>query len=117
MRKARLGLLVADLVIAGHALGAGAATTYEGDGHPVPYMEIPHFPTCYRYGPGQFVPRNVGQTDVRIVPHPPVPVTPAEPRGGHFYHHSMGFRAGVREIPNLYGTLEGLVNEGFHNFV
>src|SRR5665647_3382872 len=63
---------------------------------------------------GEFVARDVWESDIRVVPHPPVPVTSAQTSGGHF-NDNAGFRASGVIYGDYFGQLlESLVKHCTH---
>ena len=78
--KPRLGLMVADLVISGVALRAGAAGTHEWDGHAIAlFPSGDAFPRLLNDS-CQLVPRHMREdTDVRIVTQPAMPIAATDP--------------------------------------
>ena len=78
MRKPGLILIVADLVIAGNAFRAFAASANEGQRH-----SFPHAPPGYVFpdldnNPRHLMARYMRQRDIRIVSHPAMPVAHAK---------------------------------------
>ena len=90
MGKAGLGLMVTDLVIAGAALQAGAAGTHKWDGHAIAPFPLGDPVSDLLDSPGQLVARHVWKfTDVRIVPHPAMPITATKPGGFNLYNNAI----------------------------
>ena len=77
MGKAGLELRIADLLVSGMAFGATAAGTDKRNGDPVPqFPATDPSPECGNRA-RQFVARHMRQFDVRVMPHPAVPIAPA----------------------------------------
>ena len=82
VREARLGLAVADLVVAGEALRARAARAHERDRDPIARRPALDPVADGLDDAGQFVPGDVREPpDVRVVAHPAVPVAAAQAGG------------------------------------
>ena len=106
MGKSGLELVIADLVVSGQARAAPAASADKREGHPVPSPEVGHFLANGGNHARQFVARNMGQVDVRVVAHPPVPVAAAQARGPYFDDHPGLFRNRIRQVFNTQWSLE-----------
>jgi hypothetical protein len=75
LRKARLRVLIANLLVARNALWATPATATEGSGYPIARAPMPHLAADAPHDSGKFMSRHVGRLDIAIVPHPAMPVT------------------------------------------
>ncbi|MNE23122.1 hypothetical protein D3C80_1163650 [compost metagenome] len=96
MGEAGLELRFADLLVAGAALMAVAAAGNERHGDTVAGLEAGDVLADCGDDAGEFVAGNMRQADIRIMPHPAVPVAAAE--AGRLYlddHAAIGrFRIG-----------------------
>ncbi len=81
MGEARLELCFTDLLVAGAAFAATAAAGNERHGHAVADLVAHDRAASGGDRPRQFVARNMRQANVRVVPHPAMPIAPAEPGG------------------------------------
>ena len=98
MCETRLELVVAHLLVAGEALRAGTAAAHEGQRHALADFPAAHFLADLHDYPGQLVPGHVRQSDIRIVPHPAVPVAAADAVGFHLDDHAMRFRRWIGNV-------------------
>ena len=115
MGEAGLELVVADLLVAGQAFGTATAAADERHGDPVPGLPSRHVPAHGFHHPGQFVPRHVGQSDIRVVTHPAVPVAAAHAGGLDTHHDAMRLRRRIGHVDQLRRRGEGFVKDGFHD--
>ena len=97
MGKAGLELAVADLLMAGVALQAGAAAAGERHGHPVAGIPLADIPSSRRNRARQFVARHMRQGDIRIMLHPAMPVAAANAGCLNLDHHAVGRRRRIRQ--------------------
>jgi hypothetical protein len=86
-----LELSVAYLVFASPAGVALAARTDERHRDPVTKVPSPDPRADLGDHAGKLVARDVRESNIRVVPHPPVPVTSAQTGGCHF-NDNAGFR-------------------------
>ncbi len=101
VREPGLRLPRAHLLIAGRAVGAAPAGADERHGGPVPGPPA-HDPGAHRlHHAGEFVPGHVRQHDVRIVPHPPVPVAAAQPGRLDAHHDPARGRNRIGHLEDL----------------
>jgi hypothetical protein len=101
-----LELSVTHLVFAPSAGLALAARADERSRDPV--TEVPSLYPRADLGDhaGEFMARDVWESDIRVVPHPPVPVTSAQTSGCHFNDN-----AGFRTTGVIYGDYFGQLLE------
>ena len=99
MGKTGLGLMVADLVIAGAALRAGAAGTHKWNGHAIALFPLGDPGSDLLDGAGQLVTRHMRKvTDIGIVPQPTVPITAADPARLDLDDHALGIDSRVVQL-------------------
>ena len=113
--EARLGLAVADLVVAGGALRARPARAHERDDHALPGPPPRHALADRLDDAGELVAGHVRErADVGVVAHPAVPVAAAQPGGLHPDHGAV--RRGLRVGDGLdrRHPPEGLVDDRAH---
>ena len=104
--EARLNLMWADLLIScatDRTLSTGAD---KGDSHPVTLFPLADVGSGLFDYPGKLVPGNMGKVDVRVMPHPAMPVTPTDSGGLNPDDNSSGSRAGVGEGLNSEGAVK-----------
>jgi hypothetical protein len=101
MRRARLELAVADLLIAARAFGTRSAGAHERNGHPV--ADLPPVNQHSECGDatGQFVPCDVRERDTGIMALPGVPIAAADTGSLHLDHHAVGSRLRIGGLPHL----------------
>ena len=117
MGKARLELLIAQLVIAGCALRAAAAAAHEGQVPPVKKMpQLNLGADGFDYA-GQLMPGNVRNPDVRIVSHPAVPVAAAHAGGHDPDDNAIGRGDRVRHLLDGDRAPECFVVDGTHGAI
>ena len=95
MGKARLELVVADLMVAAVAFRAMSASRYERDGDPValfPAFDVLANPDN---GTGKFMARYMGQLYIGIMAHPAVPVAAAQSSRTDLDHNAIIRRGGI----------------------
>ncbi len=114
MGEAGLELVIADLVIAGVALGAGATAADEGHGDTVALFPIAHVPANGLDNSRQFVAGHMGKPDVGIMTHPAVPIAAAYARGHDPNNNPVRLRNRIGNLHNFWGDREGFVKHGFH---
>ena len=114
MGEARLELRLADLLMAGMAFRASPAGRDEGHGHALARPKTLHVPPDRRHDPRKFMARHMGQADVRVVPHPAMPVAPAQPRRHHLDHDAVWRRRRVWNAANLGSLAEALEEHRLH---
>jgi len=112
--EARLGLSVADLLVAGGALFASPAGADERYRDPVAGPESGNVTPDGLDDPGKLVSRHVRQPDVGIVTHPAVPVTAADAGRLDLEYRAVIGRYRVVDRYNLDGPLERLVDGRAH---
>ncbi|MDR8774012.1 hypothetical protein FEP92_04419 [Burkholderia multivorans] len=117
VREARLKLPLAHLLVAGVALRAAAAASDERHGHAVAGLPARDVRTGRDDHACQFVSRHVRQHDVRIVPHPAVPVAAADAGRLHLDHDAVRRGRRVRDLHHARRGAECFVNDCFHDFL
>ncbi|MEY9198085.1 hypothetical protein ABIA16_003201 [Sinorhizobium fredii] len=114
MGEARLELRLADLLVAGAAFAAAAAAGNEGHGHPVADLVVEDAAPGGGDRSGQFVAGHMRQADVRVVPHPAVPVAAAEPGRLDLDDDAVFAGRRIGQRPDFRRLLEGIVIHRFH---
>ncbi len=115
MGETRLGLVIADLVIAGLALWTGAAGANERHRDAVARLPAGHiFADGFNHA-REFVSWHMGNMDVRVVAHPAVPVAAAYACGLDFQYRAASGRRGVGGLADLDRSLECLVDRRSHS--
>ncbi len=92
MRRARLELAVADLLIAARAFGTRSAGAHERNGHPVADLPPANQHSECSDATRQFVPCDVRERDTGIIALPAVPIAAADTGSLHLDHHAVGSR-------------------------
>ena len=113
-RESGLEIVVADVLVAGETLRATAAAHRERHSHAVPEFPAAGFLANGFDHTGQFVPWHVWQMDVRIVPHPAVPVAPADAVRLHTDDDAIRRRRGIGDVLDGRWLFKGFVDHGFH---
>ncbi len=105
MGKARLELMITNLMIAAVAFRAMAAARNERDRDPV--ADFPAFDIlANRFdGAGKFMAGNVGQFHIGIMAHPAVPVASAQPGRPNLDDNAVIFRCRIVQFPDFNWTL------------
>jgi hypothetical protein len=98
VRKARLRLVVAHLVVSGGALITAPASSDKRNRDPVSNFEILYVVSGFYNFTGQLMPRNMGKNNVCIMPLPTVPIAQAHARRFDFDNHTMAFWGRGRHI-------------------
>src|SRR6185437_16893814 len=98
MRRARLELAVADLLIAARAFGTRSAGAHERNGHPVADLPPANQHSECSDATRQFVPCDVRERDTGIMALPAVPIAAADTGSLHLDHHAVGSRLRIGEI-------------------
>jgi hypothetical protein len=114
MGKTGLELIIADLLITSLTSRAGTASADEGNRHPVTDFPVFHAFAHLSDQPGKLMSGHMGQSNIRIVPHPPVPIASAKTRCLDFQYYAMLGSLGIRDLDDLRLFLEGFDEEGFH---
>lgn len=112
--KAGLCLVTANLLVAGMALRAGAATGDKGHGDPVTHPEAANVAANGFDDAGKFVPRYVGQGNIRVMAHPAMPVAAANAGCHHLDDHAFLAGFGGIHRHEFWGGGEAFVDYGFH---
>lgn len=115
MGKARLELMIADLLVARQAGNAMAAADYKGHGNPLAQLPVPDIFTDSHNGACQLMSRHMGKLYIGIVTLPAVPVTPANARGIDGKHDPVVRGYGIGNFDYGYRGLE-LVEDGRKNY-
>ena len=84
-------LVAADLLMARMTLGAGTAPPDERHRHPFATLPSANILARSDDNPGELMTRHVGESDVRIVTDPAVPVASAHPGRFDFEHDAVWF--------------------------
>jgi len=109
-----LELSVTHLVFAPSAGLALAARADERSRDPVTGVPSPYPRADLGDHAGEFMARDVWESDIRVVPHPPVPVTSAQTSGCHF-NDNTGFGTSGVIYGDYFGELlESLVKHCTH---
>src|SRR5690348_2405290 len=115
VRETGLQLVIADLLISRAARPACAAGADEG------YCDsITDLPTNDMFAlggdlAGKLVPRNVRHANIRVVPHPSVPITSAKTSSFDGDHHAVIGRHGIVDTLDAQRLSELVVDSGFHD--
>jgi len=115
VRETGLQLVIADLLISRAARPACAAGADEG------YCDsITDLPTndVFALGSdlaGKLVPRNVRHANIRVMPHPSVPITSAKTSRFDSDHHAIIGGHRIVDILNAQRLSELVVDRGFHD--
>jgi len=94
-------LIVGGLSILVAALLALTTRTDEWRRHPIPDRPAGDPGTNRGDRPSQLVTRHMRQHDVRVMPHPPVPVGPAQPSGLDLQDHRCLGSLRLRDLPHF----------------
>lgn len=98
VRKSGLELVIADLLIAGYALRTRSTTTHKRKRNPIALFPACHiFPNILNYA-GEFMPWDMRQCNVRIMPHPPMPIAPTKPRCHYTNNYAVRGRCRVGHV-------------------
>ena len=89
MGEAGLFLMAANLLVTRMAFRTSAAATNEGHGYPVSNLPVAHILANSSNDTSQFMPGHMGQFDIRIMPHPAVPIATADTGRLHLNHDAM----------------------------
>jgi hypothetical protein len=116
MRKTRLRLMVAYLLVSGGALIAAPASSDKRHRDPVSKLEILHVFSGFHDFTGQLMPGNMRENDISIMPLPPMPIAQAHARGFDFDNHTMALGDWGRHILKLHDPFELFVYDCFHFF-
>jgi hypothetical protein len=115
MGKAGLKLVIADLVIAGVALGARAAATHKGNGYAIALFPQGNVLSDSLNNSCQLVPGNMGKPDIRIMAHPAMPIAAAHSRCHYLDDNTMGLWRWIGDTHNSRRFREGFIEDGFHH--
>ena len=88
------------------ALHTGTASANKGDRYPVSRLKITDILSQGFDGASQLMTRHMGQGDIRVMPHPSMPVAAAQSRGCHLHKYPMVPGCGHGHILNGNGTLK-----------
>ncbi|GGK30096.1 hypothetical protein GCM10008955_24800 [Deinococcus malanensis] len=114
MRETGLKLAVAHLLVSGLTFVAAPAAGDERHGDAVACSPFADVPTHSDHSPREFMARNMWQGDVRVMPHPPVPVAAAHAGGLHLHHHAIFRGNGIRDRGELRANVERVNHDGLH---
>ena len=112
-----LEVVVANVRLAGEALGTSSAPDREGHRHAVARLPAAHLRARGFDHPGQFMSGNVRQADVWVVAHPAVPVAPADAVGPDPHHHAVGRRCRIGHLAKSERSAELLVEDRPHAYI
>src|SRR5262249_47471747 len=115
VREAGLQLVIADLLISGAARSTDAAGTHEGHRDSITHLPTADGATFRSDFAREFVPWNVRQANIRIVPQPAVPIASAETGRLYRDHHAVIGGHGVAHILDAQGLAELAVDGGSHD--
>ena len=104
MGEAGLKLVIADLMIAGVALGASAAAADKRHRYAITLFPKGNVLADSFNNSRQLVPRNMGKPDIRVMAHPAVPVTAAHARGHDLDNNAVWLRRWIRNISQFSGV-------------
>ncbi len=91
-----------------------SATTYKWDSYPVAHFPVLNSGTYFHNGTRQLVPRNMRQFNIRVVPHPPMPVTAAQAGSFYFYNYTVSRNCRCRNVSYFYISLKFFKINCFH---
>ena len=115
MGEAGLKLVVADLLVPGMALRAVPAAADKRHRHPLTDLEPIDLAAHRLDRARKLMAWHMRQRDVRIMPHPAMPVASAHARRLHPDHDAMGLGARIRQRDQLRRLRKGFVENGFHH--
>lgn len=98
MSKARLKLVIANLVVSGMTFRTCATSADKRYGNPVTHAPFGNALAHGLYYARQFMTRNMGQFDIRIMSLPAVPVTQADSAGHDLQHDTITTGYWVRQL-------------------
>ena len=113
-REAGLEVVVADVLVAGDALVAGAAADGEGHGDAFAHASLAHLLAHGHDLAGQLMAGHMGQHDVRVVAGPAVPIAAADAVGLDADHHAVVGGGGVGDGLEGGELVELFVEDCFH---
>ena len=113
--EARLKLSIADLLIPGYALRTISTPAYKRHSHSIALLELLNIRPDALDDARQLVPRDMRQPNVGIVPHPTMPVAPANPARPNGNDDSVPSRLWLWDITDLHWCPKRLVDHGFHS--
>jgi hypothetical protein len=114
MREPWLKLVITDLMVAGGTLRTFPAPADKGHRNSVSPCPSGHLLSHFFHNPCKLVAGHMGNPDIRIVPHPPVPVTAADPAGLDANHHRIIDRNWIRDVLNAQRLTKRFVNSRLH---
>ena len=98
MGKARLKLVVTDLMIARVALRAGSAAADKWQGDAIARVPVGDVGADSLNDSGKLMARHMWKADIRIMSHPAVPITATQTRCFDRDHHAAVRGFGVRQL-------------------
>src|SRR5690606_32646218 len=96
--EAGLVIVVADLLVAGGALGAGAAAQGKGYRNPLADLPAAHLRPDGDDAPRELMARYVRRVDIGVVAHPAVPVAAAKASRADLNDDAVGWRLGIGQF-------------------
>ena len=101
MGEPGLKLAVAYLMISRQALGTATAAANEGQRDPVSGFPVYDIRANGFDDTGKLMARYVWKANIRIMPHPAMPIAPAQACCSDGNHHAAGRGFGIRQLPNV----------------
>ena len=114
-REAGLELLLADLMIAGMAFVAMSASADERHRDAVALLPACDVLSGRKHGARELVARHMRQHHIRVVPHPAMPVAPAQTRRLDLDHHAFCRGRRIRHVLHARRLAELLEENRFHD--
>ena len=113
MRKAGLKLVITDLVVARVTLWASSATTYKRQRDTIAGLPVGNVLANSFDNAGKLMSWHMRKADIRIMPHPAVPIAATQPRRSDRNHHAADWRFGIRQRLNAEWPAKCVINCSF----
>ena len=112
MGKTRLKLVVTDLVVTRVALWACAAATNKRQRDAIAGLPVDDVCANRLDHSGKFMTRHMREANIRIMPHPAMPVASAQACSPDGDHHAAHGRFGIRQLLDTEWSAECAVDYG-----